>query len=368
MSTTLNLSQLRNWATVGAGQHSLQIKAKAIGYNESPFSSSASFQIVEPPYITIESVYPFVLTIMSFQSSTYLPWDGTLETSLDTMTWNVAAAKDKITAAQNSQTGNYVVYVRGLNNTYLWTSDTIPTGLASLLFSFFSISKLDDDTTTPSNFPVSCTGNIENLLDYQLVQQGVHPSVAKWGFALAFNRYSNTSSKFVELPRCPSPTLAPACYHNFASNAALAGLPSILVPSVVPERAFKNIFMSTSFSDTRLNWDLTHVTSIGDYAFAGYANYNLNFTVEIYVGTNLTSLSPTAFNGDAGSRMCIHYLFTDNDTPQFDVNNVIGANTGKTAAAFKIYTDNTAIKDAALAKADNKNTVTVYHLDGEEWT
>ena len=362
MSTTLNLSQLRNWATVGAGQHSLQIKAKAVGYNESPFSSSASFQIVEPPYITFQSEYPFILQLW-FASGMGQQWDGTIEFSTDTITWSVVTANTEMTAVQVTQGGNYFLYLRGTGNTYLWQTANPGTGLFSLA-SFFALKKVPD-TSPPSGFPIACTGNIENLLDYQLVQQGIHPTLSSCGLAIAFNQYANNvAGKFTELPRFPFTTLPNYCYAGFCTGQRLKGLPSVIVPSVVPNFAFYKAFTSTTFSDARVDWDLTHVTSIGDNAFSDFSN---NFTPEIYLSTNLTSLSATAFQGLAGTKMSIHYLFTDNDTPQFDVNNVIGANTGKTAAAFKIYTDNTAIKDAALAKVDSKNTVNVYHLDGEEW-
>ena len=61
------------------------------------------------------------------------------------------------------------------------------------------------------------------------------------------------------------------------------------------------------------------------------------------------------------------FPYTDNDTVSFDTSNIVTVGTNKNTVSIDIWTDNTTIKDACIAKRDQYTTVHVYYLNGTAW-
>ena len=126
-------------------------------------------------------------------------WDGTLEYSTDTSTWNTWDGTAISSAGSK-------LYLRGTGNTKITgTSD-------NYRFVF----------TGTDALKIACEGNIENLLDYTTVSAGGHPTMAK-------NCYGNMFSGCTSLttaPELPATTLAGNCYEfMFRGCTSLATVP-----------------------------------------------------------------------------------------------------------------------------------------------
>ena len=118
------------------------------------------------PYVTFSSPNTFTIA----QAGSKKTWDGTLEYSTDKQNWSTW---NGTTTLNSSSTGDTkYLYMRGTDNSYI-------TGNTSSRY--WSI--------TGSNVTIS--GDIENLLDYQDVENGVHPTTGDYTFTYLF--YSNSS-------------------------------------------------------------------------------------------------------------------------------------------------------------------------------
>lgn len=135
------------------------------------------------PYLTFRSAYPFVLGVDT------PGWDGTVEMSRDAETWEVWRGYSEVSET-NAEEGYDYLYLRGTGNTTMMSSDvTDPTGL------------------TITGFDVHCIGNIETILDYQTVESGNHPAMAKGCFRIFFK-----NCPIVAAPDLPATTLSERCY------------------------------------------------------------------------------------------------------------------------------------------------------------
>ncbi len=131
-------------------------------------------------------------------------WDGILEYSTDTRTWAVWDGKTGIPCG-----ADYKLYLRGTNNTVI-------SGLSSLeeplSWQFWSYSY------------VTCSGNIENLLDYRTVAAGRHPAMGEGCFYGLFAYCSELTTA----PKLPATELAPSCYGSmFEFCTSLTAAPAL---------------------------------------------------------------------------------------------------------------------------------------------
>jgi hypothetical protein len=120
------------------------------------------------------------------------------------------------------------------------------------------------------------------------------------------------------------------------------------------------MFYDSSITDGVI--DLTNV-EVAD----GLAKFSSTGYPIVKFGTNLKTIpSKTTFGSPSylgsGWSMSIRYEFTDEDTPEFNTSYVVSPGGSKEHAVYVIFTDNTAIKDAARALAGSYTTVYVYHL------
>lgn len=108
-------------------------------------------------------------------------WDGTLEYTLDNgSTWTTWDG------SQLSGTASQPIYLRGIGNSVI-------NGTDSYYWNFTG---------------KYCTGNIENLLDYQTVANGEHPVMGERCYENLFRYCTN----LIQAPELPATTLANECY------------------------------------------------------------------------------------------------------------------------------------------------------------
>ena len=128
-------------------------------------------------------------------------WDGTLEYSTDTSTWNTW------NGTEISSSGSKL-YLRGTGNT------KITGGSNNYRFVF----------TGTNALKIACEGNIENLLDYETVSAGGHPTMADGCYANMFQGCTALTTA----PTLPATTLADGCYnYMFQGCTSLTTAPAL---------------------------------------------------------------------------------------------------------------------------------------------
>lgn len=130
-------------------------------------------------------------------------WDGTLEYSTDGSTWSTWAGTSAISSSADGK-----LYLRGTGNTKITGSS------ASSSKGYWVLTGSD----------ISCNGNIETLLDYAIVANGQHPTMAIHCYRYMF--YNCTS--LVTAPKLPATTLTTYCYsYMFRSCTSLVTIPEL---------------------------------------------------------------------------------------------------------------------------------------------
>ena len=175
------------------------------------YTDSVAFtaKVSYPPYLTFSSSDSFTVAFSAKK------WDGAVEYSTDAVNWTVYdAANTEIESVNNK------VYFRGIGNTRFATSNKH--------ISSFILTGND----------IACTGNIENLLDYQTVAAGEHPTMENYTFAFLF--YNCTS--LTTAPELPSTTLANYCYnYMFQGCTGLTSAPA-LPATTLATTCYKSMF------------------------------------------------------------------------------------------------------------------------------
>ena len=137
---------------------------------------------VAVPYLSFIGNGEFTLKT----ANTTKNWDGTLEYSTDKSTWNTWDG------TEISSSGSKL-YLRGIGNTKISVEST-----EDYRFVF----------TGTDALKIACKGNIENLLDYNTVTTGNHPTMAYSCYAAMFWGCTSLTSA----PELPATTLAERCY------------------------------------------------------------------------------------------------------------------------------------------------------------
>ena len=114
-------------------------------------------------------------------------WDGTLEYFASDKTWTVWDGS--VLSAVPTGSG-YAIYLRGTGNTVITSGD----------ISRWQLNGSD----------IACIGNIENLLDYTIVESGEHPTMANYCFSYMFL----LCTSLIQAPELPATTLAKGCYEG----------------------------------------------------------------------------------------------------------------------------------------------------------
>ena len=162
--------------------------------------STAQIIIVESAVIT----YLSFLGNEDFTLKTYNTtknWDGTLEYSTNKSTWNTWDGTEISSAGSK-------LYLRGTGNTKITGSNT------DSRFVF----------TGTDALKIACEGNIENLLDYETVIAGGHPTMADECYRYMFQSCTSLTTA----PELPATTLSISCYDSmFNSCASLTTAPAL---------------------------------------------------------------------------------------------------------------------------------------------
>ena len=150
-------------------------------------------------YLTFSSPNSFTLRVSDFAHHC----DGTLEYFDSNKTWTHWNGANILSAVDND--GEYVLYLRGIGNT-----------------------KIAGDSTNYSwilsGTDIACIGNIENLLDYETVASGNHPTMADRCYANMFNGCTSLT----QAPALPATTLTNGCYNSmFFGCTSLTKAPAL---------------------------------------------------------------------------------------------------------------------------------------------
>ena len=146
-------------------------------------------------YLTFSSPEPFSISVAT------PGWNGKLYCSTDTKTWAEWTGTE-VNATEAD--GSYALYFAGVGNTKI-------SGDASYRW-------------TLNGSSISCTGNIESLLDYETVAAGQHPAMAEKCYR---NMFSGCTS-LTTAPSLPATTLVNYCYRNmFSGCTSLTTAPSL---------------------------------------------------------------------------------------------------------------------------------------------
>ena len=130
-------------------------------------------------YLTFSSPNPFSISVAT------PGWDGKLYCSTDTTTWAEWTGNEVNATGVD---GTYALYFNGAGNT------KITGGLSH--------------EWTLNGSSISCTGNIESLLDYETVGAGQHPTMANFCYYYMFRDCTSLTTA----PSLPATTLALSCY------------------------------------------------------------------------------------------------------------------------------------------------------------
>lgn len=157
----------------------------------------------EANYLTFSSPSSFTLAVNNAKKN----WNGTIEYSTDTSTWNVWDGETTLSADGGK------LYLRGTGNTRL--SYGTSSGRWAL-----------------SGSNIACEGNIENLLDYVTVAKGEHPPMHEYCYQYLF--YGAVS--LISAPVLPATTLSRCCYYYmFGGCTNLQSLPALPATKLADE-------------------------------------------------------------------------------------------------------------------------------------
>ena len=149
------------------------------------------------PYLSFIGNEDFTLKT----DSTSKGWNGILEYSTDKSTWNTWDGTEISSAGSK-------LYLRGTGNT------KITDGWNGYRFVFIGTDALK----------IACEGNIENLLDYETVSAGDHPTMAVYCYTYMFSGCTS----LVTAPELPATTLTNYCYQGmFYGCTALTTAPEL---------------------------------------------------------------------------------------------------------------------------------------------
>lgn len=256
----------------------------------------------ETNYLTFSSPSTFTLNIID--NIKY--WDGTLEYSTDTTTWNTWDGTTKLNSSADGK-----LYMRGTGNTYI-------TGMYANMNKGIWV-------LTGSN--ISCKGNIENLLDYKTVENGGHPTMETYCYSYMF--YNCTS--LIEAPALPATTLTTYCYGYMFYNCTSLTTAPVLPATTLANFCYYSMFYGcTSLTTLPALPATTMVRYCYNSMFDGCTKIKLSTTK---TGEYQTAYRiPTSGTGTTGTSS-LSYMFT----------NTGGTFKGEPSINTTYYTSNTVV-------------------------
>ena len=171
----------------------------------------------EDAFLTFSSPSSFTLETNNRQKN----WDGTLQYSTDGVSW---ANWNGTTVLNSSVDGK--LYLRG-------TGNTVISGQGS---------STGDHRFVLTGSGISCTGNIETLLDYGTAASGGHPAMASSCFSGLFC----DCGSLVEAPELSGTATASWCYDNMFRNCTGLTEAPDLPATVMETRCYNAMFYGCS--------------------------------------------------------------------------------------------------------------------------
>ena len=213
--------------------------------------------LIPPPYLSFLGNEDFTLKTYNTTKN----WDGTLEYSTDTSTWSTWDG------TEISSSGNKL-YLRG-------TGNTVITGNSSNYRFVF---------TGTSALKIACEGNIENLLYYETVSAGSHPTMADYCYYYMFEGCASLTTA----PELPATTLTENCYGGmFSSCTSLTTAPA-LPATTLAEYCYQNMFYGCT--------SLTTAPALPATTLTNYCYFNMfNGCTNIKLSTTQTGEYQTAY-------------------------------------------------------------------------
>ena len=178
------------------------------GYIDMPNFAPAPFKPEGKSYLTFSSSNRFTLSVYDAIKH----WNGILEYFSADKVWAVWDGTTTLSAV--SDDGEYFLYLRGTGNKEI-------TG--------FTNGQKYKWVLTGSE--IACTGNIENLLDYGIVESGGHPTMASYCYSSMFSGCTSLT----KAPALPAKTLAVSCYSSMFS-----GCTSLTKAPALPAKTLKS--------------------------------------------------------------------------------------------------------------------------------
>lgn len=208
-------------------------------------------------YLTFSSAEPFTIATAKASKS----WDGTLYYSTNAITWSEWDGTTAIASAEHE--GEQRIHMRGIGNSVI-------TGILTKRWVL-------------TGNDVACTGNIENLLDYEIVKSGEHPVMATNCYYGLFSGWSGLTTA----PALPATTLANGCYGcMFEYCTSLTTLPAL---------------PATTLADSCYQYMFSGCTSI-KLSETQTDNYPYEYRIPISgTGTTATNALLVMFTGTGGA-------------------------------------------------------------------
>ena len=209
-------------------------------------------------------------------------WNGTLEYSTDATTWSTW------NGTEISSSGNNL-YLRGTGNTKISGS--------SQNFKFVF--------TGADTLRIACEGNIENLLDYETVTTGGHPTMTNNCYSNLFNGCTNLTTA----PELPATTLKNSCYSDMFSGCTSLTVAPQLPATTLGDNCYTSMFKGCTYLTIVPELPATILTSFCyRNMFYGCTNIKLS---ETQTGEYQTAYRiPTSGTGTTGSNSLLS-MFTN---------------------------------------------------------
>ena len=245
----------------------------------------------EERHLTFSSPNSFTLATKQATKS----WDGTIEYSTDAVSWSIWDGATTLSAADGK------LYIRGLNNTQI-------TGAKTAQYH-------NHNAWVLAGSDISCSGSIENLLDYKQATYYQHPTMDAYCFKGIFASCTSLTTA----PELPATILSENCYESmFYGCTSLTTAPE-LPATVVVNSCYAEMFQKCT------NLETLPALPATDMGFCCY-NYMFADCTKIKLSTTQTDeyqnpyRIPTTgdgkeYNGDSRTNMFLRTGGTFTGTP-----------------------------------------------------
>ena len=185
------------------------------GYIDMPNFAPAPFKPEGKSYLTFSSSNRFTLAVYDATKH----WNGILEYFSADKVWAVWDGTTTLSAV--SDDGEYFLYLRGTGNKEI-------TGVVN--------GQKYKWVLTGSE--IACTGNIENLLDYGIVESGGHPTMASYCYSSMFSG----CTALTQAPALSATTLANGCYSSMFSGCSSLTQAPVLPATTLKSDCYQSMF------------------------------------------------------------------------------------------------------------------------------